>query len=182
ETEPRQGCADDRSDTVSMALSGSETVAKCPDGGLGPGGTPAFCKLDLRYELTACNGYQDVISYYPCIGKVFGNIGWQRPFVDLPGTYGAFAWLPDGKQRKVTALSFTFVPTAGIEGTVSGPGSPNLEVTRAYNFEASGGATWITPPHSTAPAGLMGGPLYLNFDGGAIGATVYIYGFLLRVR
>ncbi len=69
------------------------------------------------------------------------------------------------------------VPFASIMGTVPGPGKAEYFVNYAYTAIPS---PWNgrTPDVPGVRAGQPGGPLYLNFTSGRVGADVRIDGYL----
>ena len=59
--------------------------------------------------------------------------------------------------------------------------SPNYTIEDAYSAKWSNpGIHFYTPDLKGVIAGQMGGPLWINFVNGRLGATVHLHGFLYR--
>jgi hypothetical protein len=181
EAAPRPGCAEVHSAPISVTSSANDApVPGCPRGDL-----RTFCRIDLHYNLRSCPNFTDYSSGRTCTGTASGTIPWERSSYNPPFLYAGFAWFGSGQgqARRVQASSFVGSrAVALIEGNLAGPGRAELEVTSASASEYNFGALWITPPQSTRAPGTMGGPLYLDFSGGSVGATVSIRGYLFRTR
>ena len=181
EAAPRPGCAEVHSAPITISTTANDApVPACPTGDL-----RGFCRIDLHYNLRSCPNFGDYSSGRTCTGTASGNVPWERSTYHLPFLYAGFAWFGSGQgqARRVQASSFVGSrAVALIEGNLAGPGRAELEVTSASALEYNFGALWITPPQSTRAPGTMGGPLYLDFRGGSVGADVSIRGYLLRTR
>jgi hypothetical protein len=122
-------------------------------------------------------------SYGLCVGKSSGNVPWSVYITDLTGLSTAhFQW--GGERRRYVAYGGIYVgiPFAGMDGFSPGPESASFEVNMAYTlFSPHPLARWATPNIPGARAGDAGGPLYLNFVNGVIGADVYIHGYLYQI-
>ena len=66
-----------------------------------------------------------------------------------------------------------------LEGSLPGPGSDRFSIRDAWNTEAPD-SHWCTQDLQGTKAGDPGGPLSFDFEGGFVGADIYLDGWLVR--
>jgi hypothetical protein len=142
--------------------------------------TTEYCYINLHFDTHIyCSSFTSAVG--ACVGSSTGTAAWAVPIVSLPGLWSQFQWLPAGgnfKEVQYTAVNLA-VPVAILNGKVPGPGSADFYVERAYALKSPHPTLeFFTPNMRGVPAGQVGGPLHLNFEGGVIGADVYIHGYL----
>ena len=183
---PEQGCAEIESDHVEVAPGADNgPIPECPDSS-GDQSQPDVCHFGIHLDAVICPSFSaSVGGLLPllCVGSASGNTAWAAPFSDLKSlTFARLSWYPDNDGRIVayhrTVAGF---PIAGVEGHMKGPQYAEFDVTRAFTA-VSTSKMWATPAHTAVPAGEVGGPLYLDFQNGHVGADVYIHGYLFNVR
>ncbi len=139
-----------------------------------------FCQVSIHFDTNKpCSSFTS--SFGACVGSSDGNVDWTTNKVDQPARfiYSAFTWVDAGGKKTVTFGTQKAVPAARMSGTVPASGSAIFNVQEAMVFlSAHPLMTWYTSDR--APAGTPGGPLLFNFRNGAIGADVYMNGFLER--
>lgn len=157
---------------ANVGVAGPE-APDCPNNG-GDG----YCYFRMHFDASVCASFsasQGVMP--PCVGKTpYAPVPWFVPFTDFPGMYAQFSWVSNGPARMAGYRNFP--PTAFLDGRVPSPGSADLSVERAFTLVTQ--SQWFTPDRPGVRAGSKGGPLYLNFKNGTIGADIYIDGYLLR--
>jgi hypothetical protein len=141
--------------------------------------TTEYCWVDIHFDT--------VIHYCPnftassgnCPGLSSGTPAFTSAPRFPPGS-ARFIWR--GRPNRVVELLVFRSPllAAEIIGAVPGPGSANFSVKLAATFPAGAGP-WYTPNLAGVPAGGVGGPLYIRFRNGHVGADVYIHGYLRRL-
>jgi Ca2+-binding RTX toxin-like protein len=153
----------------------SSAGADCPS-------TDDYCRFHLHLDVTLpCSSYTAGVG--ACIGRTaYANLGWQVPVVDLPLLFAGFQWLPRGGAKYTGYTNAKLgVPAGQLQGTVPSPGSADYSIELAYTLEwAHPTIRWFTPRQPGVRAGQLGGPLYLNFVNGIVGADMYIDGYLVR--
>jgi Ca2+-binding RTX toxin-like protein len=156
----------------------ASNVADCPT-------TDRVCEIHIHLDVSLyCPSYAK--STGACVGRTpYANPAWAVYVSDLPVLFAGFSWWdggygPDHWYKETQYGTSPLI--AKIEGKVPYHSSPNYAVDNAYTFGWPYGTniTWNTPQKPGVPAGKDGGPLYLNFVNGYIGADMYIDGFLYR--
>lgn len=158
---------------------GAPGVAPCPT-------TANDCSFSMHLDISLyCPSYSK--SFGACIGRTeYANFGWSVPVVELPAVFGGFQWTDlgsgSGFYKLTQYASSVGIPQAKLEGRVPNAGSAAYTITTAWNLVWPGSLNvqWNTPNYPGVPPGKEGGPLYLNYVNGWIGADVYIDGFLFR--
>lgn len=152
-----------------------------PEGGGYPScpSTEKICQFSLHLDISAyCPSFTKFTGN--CYGRTpYGNPGWAVYVQSLPGMFAQFGWVGSSdivtNYRAVNAA----LPTAGLDGWVPNPSAPQYAIDDAVNFTwPNPGIHWYTPLGEYA--GKVGGPLYINFVNGVIGADVYLDGYLFR--
>lgn len=145
--------------------------------------TGPLCRVDVHLDATAyCPNI--TASAGGCFGKSTGTALWTTVFRTDAGMFSGFSWTAVGSKLAVRyAAVNAAVPTAVIDGTMSSPHSNALVVTDAFNLTwQHPGQHWSTKGEGqgSQPPGEPGGPLYVQFENGKVGADVYIRGYLER--
>jgi hypothetical protein len=129
----------------------------------------------------------DINTYCPGFGNASGDCSGGSTGGPSPWSpaWGFFVWDPGSPNRTVeyhaTPDSGSRTPQAELFGTVPGPGSAAYSINKAIAQGSSlPDVRWYTPDVAGAGPGSPGGPLYLNFDNGTVGADVYIHGYLYK--
>jgi len=153
--------------------------ASCPF--LRQGAAGDYCRLDVHLDANKyCPNITAEIGL--CTGKSTGTPGWVALHEDLKtGTSATFAWdrVASGSVVKVRyGVTASAVPIAFLQGTMSNAHSNALVVTTAKAIVSSNPIDWKTAEEGVEPPGQPGGPLYVQFANGKIGADVYIRGYL----
>ncbi len=146
---------------------------ECPNVRLG------YCKISLHVDIPFsfyCPSFST--SFGLCAGKSSGTPDWSVYVQSLPATFAQFGWIDGGghKETQYTAVQ-AVVPTALLQGWVPHASSPAFAIDRAYTV-LNPGFGFNTP--LGAYPGTPGGPLWLNFVNGYVGADMYIDGYLAR--
>jgi len=141
-----------------------------------------YCYVDVHFDT--------VITYCPSFGRDSGNcVGKStgtRDFSDSKYSTGGLPWYTsfswDGVTKRIVTyqVQISGIVRSMITGEVPGPGSADFRVSSAYTTDDPA-AQFRTENLPGKKAGEVGGPLYLNFENGTIGADVYIHGYLKRV-
>jgi Ca2+-binding RTX toxin-like protein len=147
--------------------------------------TTKTCEFHLHLDVSSyCPSYSKSTGY--CVGRTpYANPGWAVYVMDLPALFAGFSWWDGGygpdHWYKETQYGSSPV-LAKLEGKVPYHSSPNYSIDNAYTFAFKYGPNirFYTPDNPGVPAGKEGGPLYLNFVNGYIGADMYIDGFMYR--
>ncbi|HEX3981198.1 MAG TPA: hypothetical protein VHW93_08240 [Acidimicrobiales bacterium] len=153
--------------------------ANCPF--LRQGDSGAYCRLDIHLDANKyCPNITAEIGV--CTGKSTGTPGWVALHEDLKtGTSATFAWDRVNSTVKVNVrygVTAAALPIVFLRGTMAGPHSNALVVTTAKAIVSSNPIDWKTADEGVEPPGQPGGPLYVQFANGKIGADVYIQGYL----
>jgi hypothetical protein len=166
------GCAGSVSDTVASE-SANDLVPPCPS-------TAPICSFQLSFDTNAyCPSFG--ASFGMCVGTSSGaSVPWTVPVFSLPALYATLLW--SGSSNKYLSISGTNVAVlSAISGTVPVSHSPNYTVQDAFAAKWSNpGIHFFTPDIPGVIAGQQGGPLWINFVNGRLGATVHLHGFLYR--
>jgi Ca2+-binding RTX toxin-like protein len=138
-----------------------------------------YCEIHLHVDIPFsfyCPSFST--GFGLCAGKSSGNPAWSVYVQSLPATFAQFGWIDAGghKETQYTAVQ-AVVPTALLQGWVPHAASPAFAVERAYTV-LNPGFGFYTP--LGAYPGTPGGPLWLNFVNGYVGADMYIDGYLAR--
>ena len=166
------GCRPAVSKTVRMEARGD--VPSCPSSG-------EVCKFDQMHI--------DINTYCPGFGYDNGDCSGDSTGGPSPWSpaFGYFLWDEDSGSRHrtieyhATRDSGDKTPLAELFGSAPDPGSADFTVDKAIAQASSlPDLRWFTPDLASVPAGQQGGPLYLDFENGTIGADVYIRGYLYR--
>ena len=139
-----------------------------------------YCYINLHFDTIApCPSFTAAVGL--CVGSSTGTVGFTAPISSLPRLAAIFNWLPNGGDRKSVTYSVVAfgVPVVFLEGAVPGPGSADFDVRMGWSLESPYPLVrYFTPRRPGVKAGEPGGPLYLNFENGRVGADVYIHGYL----
>lgn len=116
-----------------------------------------------------------------CPGRTpYANLCWSAYVTSYPYLFAGFSWahaLKETDYKNVQAL----IPAGTLLGKVPGPQYADYSIYEAICLLwPSPGVRWYTPDRPGIGPGKEGGPLYLNFVNGIIGADMYIDGFLKR--
>jgi hypothetical protein len=138
-----------------------------------------YCHVDIHFDsFLYCASF--TAGFGSCVGKSNGNPAFTNgAFAEDAATWTAFGWTGSGRRLVEYQVLVLGVPIAVVTGQVPGPGSADFSVESAYSTLPEPGH-WVTPNLPGVRAGQPGGPLYLDFESGSIGADVYIRGYLLR--
>jgi hypothetical protein len=145
-------------------------VPDCPS-------TASLCEISIHLDIGVyCPGYSSSLA--TCWGRTpYSNQCWDAYVVSLPGLFGQFSWF--GQPRHISYNAVNFGPVAKLEGSVPSTSSAAFTVDTAYCVKwQSPGTFWETVNKPGQAPGTKGGPLYLNFRNGYVGADVYIDGYL----
>ena len=166
------GCGAGVSNTIASG-SENDVIPNCPS-------TEPICSFQLSFDTDAyCPSFGE--SFGMCIGKSYGaSTPWTVPVFSFPGLYATLLW--SGSAGKTLSISGTnLAVVSAISGTVPVSHSPSYTVQTAFAAKWSNpGIQFFTPDIPGVIAGKMGGPLWLNFVNGRLGATVHLHGFLYR--
>lgn len=161
--------------------------------------TKAIRARPVSGEVPACPGTGDVCKFnrmhldidLPCnsFKRTFGACGGSSNGGPAPWSpaFGSFVWVEDpnlGGRRNVSYVAKTSVfgsEKAVLSGSVPGPGSADYTVTVAAE-QGHPDVQWHTPNLPGVRAGQEGGPLYLDFESGVVGADIYIEGYLYKKK
>lgn len=116
-----------------------------------------------------------------CVGPVRGTPSWSNPsYFPRQGIQSSFYWKGPGpdapRDVDLTEKANSLIVEAYIRGLVPSAGSATFRVDDAYNRVS--GVHWRTQALGAAP-GLLGGPLYINYDHDYIASSIHIYGYLV---
>jgi hypothetical protein len=166
------GCGGGVSDTIASEGE-NDAVPSCPS-------TAPICSFQLSFDTNApCPSFG--ASFGMCIGTSYGaTTPWTQPVFSYPAAYATLLWA--GSAVKTLSISATnLAVVSAISGTVPVSHSPNFTVQTAFAAKWSNpGIQFYTPDIPGVIAGQMGGPLWINFVNGRVGATVHLHGFLYR--
>jgi hemolysin type calcium-binding protein len=161
---------------------GAQPRSECPS-------TAPVCEFHMHLDVSAyCPSYSKGMSTPACIGGTpYAPPGWFVYPMDLPGLFGTFGWF-DGccyrggiYYKETEYIATVFLPVARLQGKVPYAASAEYTIEDAYVLTWDNpGIHFYTPDLPGVPPGSEGGPLYLNFVNGIIGADMYIDGFLYR--
>lgn len=140
-------------------------------------GSDGLCRFHMHFDASVCPGFgasQGMVP--PCIGKTpYAPVGWAVYFTDFPGLYAQFSWATTRAPARIIGFR-NFPPIGFLDGTLPASNSANLSVESAWTLANPTRLRTLDRPG--VPAGQPGGPLYLNFVNGRIGADAYIDGYL----
>lgn len=167
---PTRACRRAHSRPTSDMPRGTE-VPDCPT-------ASGFCRFSIHWDtrLGYCADFRRDAA--DCTGYVTqGNIPWCCVEND------SVRWEPSGNRRFVSFFStWANGPPWGkrwdLTGYLNGPGDGALKEARTRNLVVDYGGS--TPDLAGAGAGTMGGPLHFNFEGGFLGADIYVDGYFLH--
>jgi hypothetical protein len=139
-----------------------------------------FCYIDIHFDsIVYCPSYTSTVGL--CLGSSTGTVGFTAPLSSFPRLTATFDWGPGGGDRKLISyavLAFA-APVVYLQGEVPGPNSADFDVRLGYSLESPDPLVrYYSQRRPGVKAGEVGGPLYLNFVGGRVGADVYIHGYL----
>lgn len=191
------GCAAGRSATLRFAALGLPGDGERTDypvcGPYVSEGTSEICRFD-QLHLSLEQNFECRFFATPsgeCIGTVTaGLFPWGETGAAVRPEV-SFTWRPAGDRRLISFLSFAGPRIgpgiANLEGTVSGSGSPALQIDSAWAQSELGyphGDRFYTPNLPGQGPGAVGGPLAINFQtkGSDRGGEVDIYGYLYLKR
>jgi Ca2+-binding RTX toxin-like protein len=148
--------------------------AECPSGRSG------YCKISMHVDIPfsfPCPSFSR--NFGNCAGRTaYSNPAWAVYVESLPLMFAQFGWF-DGLGHKNTNYNAiqAAVPTATLQGWVPHAASPNYAIERAWTI-LQPSSVYYTP--LSGYPGTPGGPLWLNFVNGYVGADMYIDGYLYR--
>jgi RTX calcium-binding nonapeptide repeat (4 copies) len=153
----------------------------CPKLGSGPESPVPLCLFRLHLDAKYCNGFGSSQGHFPpCVGAAaYGDPTWGPSLFDLPAMWSQFGWAETGRGTERTIQYATLVaglPIASLFGRLPASNSARLTVNRAFT---------LTKPQNLhadddgrTPAGQPGGPVYMDFQNGYVGADIYFEGYL----
>jgi Ca2+-binding RTX toxin-like protein len=140
-------------------------------------GSEGLCRFHMHFDASVCPGFgASQGTMPPCIGKTpYAPVGWAVYFTDFPALYAQFSWMTTrAPARKIGFRNFP--PIGFLDATLPASNSADLTVDSAWTL--ANPTRLRSPGRPGVPAGRPGGPLYLNFVNGRIGADAYIDGYL----
>jgi hypothetical protein len=156
-------------------------------GGLCPTTGP-YCEFSLHLDVKSyCPSYSKGMSIPACVGATpYGPPAWAVYIMDLPGMFAGFNWFDGccyraGWYYKLTeyGTAVLAVPSSRLIGKVPYAASAEYSIDEAWSLLwPNPGIRFHTPEWPGAGPGKLGGPLYLNFVNGIVGADMYIDGYL----
>jgi Ca2+-binding RTX toxin-like protein len=155
-------------------------------GGPAPNGIPACpstreaCSVSIHVDMKLyCPSYRFALA--ACLGTTpYANLGWDVYLSDLPAMWAQFSWT-GSRNRNVSMTAVNGVPTGRLDGSAPDSSSAAFSVQNAWTLKwPNPSIRWYTPDRPGVAPGQVGGPLYLNFRNGIVGADAYIDGYLFR--
>lgn len=173
----KRGCASAKSGVIkSVPRNGNGRVAS-GDVPSCTSKTSSYCRLDqLHFDSTLCPSLTKYAG--KCAGYIYGPRNWM-------GGGGNFHWSERvggylQVSMSVYSLADMSVDDWQIFGSMTGPDRAEWQVVDAFNRRDGNPVNHWEAADLDVPAGQLGGPLYLNFVNGVLGADVYVHGYLYR--
>ena len=172
----KRGCAAARSTVIKGIARGPEGKLRGDDIPRCPARGRTVCRLDeLHLDAGLCPGFTKYAGN--CSGSIKGPAPWWT-------NGGNFHWSDRvGNYRTVEMSAYMpedmSVDKWRIEGAMSGPETAEWGIEDAWNKGDGEPVLHWSAPH-VGKAGELGGPLYVDFENGIIGADIYVHGYLYR--